>query len=175
MPLGRPRCSLAAVALSASSVACAPQLIQLRPGSPAPLAVERLAPLEVIASVAGGADPLPVRGGRFAYAGLTDATRRSVEAAARPWAERQRARRPGGWQLLVEVTRSDAELQAGRLSVEIETRVTLRGTIGQVHLAQTHGYCKVADTFGGDGSSVVTTCLERLSRDLAGWLEGQSP
>jgi hypothetical protein len=176
MLLGRPRPSLAAVALLSSiSFGCARELIQLPPGPVAALAIERIESLEVVASVAGGADPLPLRGGRLAYAGLTDATRRFIEAAGRPWAERQRARRPGGWQLLVELTRSDADLQGGRLTVEIETRVTLRGTVGQVHIGQTHGYCKVAETFTGDGSSVVTGCLERLSRDLAGWLEGQSP
>jgi hypothetical protein len=176
VPLGSSRRSLLAVALLLStSLACARRLIELRSGPAATPPVEHLATLEVVASVAGGADPLPLQGGRLAYAGLTDATRRFIEAVARPWAEGHRARRPGGWQLLVELTRAEATLDAGRLTVEIETRVTLRGTIGQVHLGQTHGYCKTADTFTGDGSLVVTACLERLSRDLGGWLAGQSP
>jgi hypothetical protein len=169
-----PRRTLAVLALLSSlPLACGRDLIQLRPTQafvPGPFDG-----LEVIASVAGGADPIPVRGSRLAYAGLTEATRRFIDSAAHPWAERHRPLRAGGWQLLVEITRSDAEVETGRLTVEIEARVTLRGTIGQVHLGQTHGYCKVADTLAGDGTPIVYTCLERLSRDLAGWLEGENP
>jgi hypothetical protein len=77
--------------------------------------------------------------------------------------------------MLVEIIRSDAEVQDGRLTVELEARVTLRGTVGQLHLGQTHGYCKISDALAGDGSPVVYQCLERMSRDLAGWLEGQNP
>jgi hypothetical protein len=174
MPLGPPRPSLGAIALLSSlPLACFHELVPLVPA--AGNEVEHVEGLEVVASIAGGSDPLPVRGAWPVYGGLTEALRASIETAAEPWAERHGALRPGGWQLLVEITRSDAELRAGRLTVEIETRVTLRGTIGQVHLGQTHGYCKVADTFAGDGAPVVTACLERLSRDLAGWLEGRAP
>jgi hypothetical protein len=57
--------------------------------------------------------------------------------------------------------------------------VTLRGTAGQIHIGQTRGYCKQTDDGGDgvsdDGSLVVYRCLERMSRDLAGWLEGLNP
>lgn len=175
MPLGPPRPSLGALALLSSlPLACFHELVPLTPaemGSP----VDHVEGLEVVASMAGGTDPLPVRGGWPVYGGLTEALRASVEAAAQPWAARHRALRPGGWQLLVETTRTDADLQAGTLTVEIEARVTLRGTTGQVHLGQTHSYCKAAAPLAGDGAPVVHACLERLSRDLAGWLEGRAP
>lgn len=133
-------------------------------------------PLEVIASLAGGSDPMPVRGGRVAYGGLSSAASRSVAVAATSWVERHRAERIGGWQMLVEIIRTEAEIQAGRLTVEIETRVTVRGAQGQIDLGQTGGYCKVSDVVtDGDGSGVVFRCLDRMARDLAGWLEELNP
>jgi hypothetical protein len=154
---------------------CATEVIQLRPEHGSLRSIGSLEPLEVIVSLSGASDPLPVQGRRIAYGGLTAAVGQFMEAASRSWAERHRALRPGGWQMLVEIIRSDAELQAGRLTVELEARVTLRGTVGQIHLGQTHGYCKVSDALAGDGAPVVYQCLERMSRDLAGWLEGQNP
>jgi hypothetical protein len=154
---------------------CAPEFVQLQPDRVAPPPPSAAQPFEVILSVAGGADPLPVRGDLIVYGGVADATRRFVAAAVAPWAARHQQARPGGWQLQVELVRSDAEAGGGLITVEIETRVTLRGTIGQVHLGQTRGYCKVSLAPTGDGSGVVYSCLERMSRDLAGWLEGQSP
>lgn len=147
----------------------------LRPTSRAARPVERSDELEVITSLAGGSDPLPVRGSRLAYRGLSDATSQVLEAATAPWVQQHRGLRRGGWQLLIEIIRADAEVQAGNMTVEIETRATFRGTSGQVHLAQTHGYCRVAHPLVGDGSPVVYECLDRMSRDLAGWLEGQLP
>jgi hypothetical protein len=156
-------------------LACAPEVIQLRPERGALRPTGPLEPLEMIVSVAGGSDPLPVQGRRIAYGGLTGAVGRFMQSDSLPWAERHRTLRPGGWQMLVEITRSDAEVQAGRLTVELEARVTLRGTEGQIHLGQTHGYCKVAGALVGDGAPVVYQCLERMARDLTGWLEGQNP
>jgi hypothetical protein len=129
--------------------------------------------LEVVTSLDGGSDPMPVHGARVVYGGLGNAVGRSVAAAATSWAERHRAERDGGWQILVEIVRSDARVHDGRLAVEIETRVTVRGVLRQIHLGQTRGYCKVSDPLAdSDGSSVVYRCLDRMARDLAGWLEG---
>jgi hypothetical protein len=157
------------------SPGCASEVIQLRPERGAPRPLGPLEPLEVIPSLAGASDPLPVEGRRIAYRGLTAAVGQFMAAASRPWAERHRATRPGGWQMLVELIRSNADERAGRLTIELEARVTLRRTVGQIHLGQTHGYCKVSDALAGDGSPVVYQCLQRMSRDLAGWLEGQNP
>jgi hypothetical protein len=88
---------VAGLGLLSLVLGCAPEVIQLRPerGSAGP--IRSLQPLEVIASVAGGSDPLPVRGRRIAYGGLTAAVGQFMEAASRPWAERHRTMRPGGW------------------------------------------------------------------------------
>jgi len=147
----------------------------LRPPSRAEHAIEQTDALEVITSLAGGSDPLLVGGTRLAYRGLTDATRQFLKAATAAWVQQHGPLRRGGWQLLIEITRTDAEMQAGNITVELETRATLRGTTGQVHLGQTHGYCRVVRPLAGDGSPVVYECLDRMSRDLAGWLEGQVP
>jgi hypothetical protein len=156
--------------------ACAPQLVPLqrdRESMPAPRSEELF---EVIVSVAGGADPMPVRGSRVIYGGLTEATGRFVAGATRAWVERHRAQRMGGWQLLVEIIRSDAEAKGERLTVELETRVTLRGALGQIHLGQTRGYCKVSGPLAEEaGAPVVYQCLGRMARDLSGWLEGLNP
>jgi hypothetical protein len=149
-------------------------VIELEPVRPVTL-VDGPAQIEVVASLAGGTDPLPVGGSHFAYGGLTTLTGYLIAETTQQWAERHRMLRPGGWQLLVEITRSDAELRSGRLTIEIDTRVTLRATDGQTDLAQTQGHCKTTDAYLGDGSPVVVACLERMSRDVAGWLQGRAP
>ena len=119
---------------------------------------------------------MPLRGGRVDYGGLSNATGRAIAAATAPWAERHRSERVGGWQMLVEIIRSEAEAHAGLMTVEMEARVTMRGSLGQIHLGQTRGYCKVSDLVGDtDGSGMVFRCLDRMARDLAGWLEGINP
>src|SRR5579872_3476485 len=134
---------------------CAPRLIQLSPNGQSLLPLAAGQPLEVVVTVAGGVDPLPVSGERVIYGGLADAVSRSILSAGTTWGQRHRLVRAGGWQMLVEIVRSNAEVQAGRLTVEVETRVTFRGTLGQVHLGQTYGYCKEAEVLaGGDGSRV---------------------
>jgi hypothetical protein len=169
----RRRLSSVAAAAIAAGAGCAPSLVQLdagpaNAGAPAPF-------LEVIATNSGADDPLPVTDTVIRFGGLAAAAGRFVSSAARPWAERNAAARPGGWQLLVEIVRSNAEVGDGRLTVEIETRMTLRATLGQAHLGQTRGYCKVSEPLSGDGSHVVYECFTRLGRDLAGWLDGISP
>lgn len=157
-------------------VGCTPQLIQLQPDGESMLPPATGQPLEVIASLAGGSDPMKVHCGRMVFGGLVGAASRTVAASTMPWAARHLAERAGGWQMLVELIRTEAEMQAGRLTVEIETRVTLRGAQGQIHLGQTRGYCKVSDVVAdADGSRVVFQCLDRMARDLAGWLEGLNP
>ena len=133
-------------------------------------------PLEIVVSQAGGSDPMPVLGSRVAYGGLSAVTGQAIAAAAAPWVERHRSERDGGWQMLVELIRSEAKAQSGRMTVEIETRVTMRGLLGQIYLGQTRGYCKVSDVLAeAAGAPVVFRCLDRMARDLAGWLEGLNP
>jgi len=75
--------------------------------------------------------------------------------------------------MFVEIFRDEGETQSGQLTVEIETRVTMRGSLGQIHLGQTRGYCKVSGVAAeADGARIVFRCLDRMARDLAGWLEG---
>jgi hypothetical protein len=162
-----------AAATAAVACGCATQTIPLRSlREPPPVSQA----LEVVASTAGAPDPLPVQGARLAYSGVALAAGRLVSAAAGPWAARHAAERPQGWQLRLELVSAEAEARNGRLTVEIEARVTMRATAGELHLGQTRGYCKETDDLaGGDGSSVVYRCLDRLSRDVAGWLEGLNP
>ena len=160
--------------VAAAAVGCPVRVIPLRAERP-PLPAAGQA-LEVIPSLAGAADPMPVRFTDIAFGDVAVTTARLIAAAAAPWAARHARERPGGWQMLLEIVRSDAEVREGRLTVEIEARVTVRATAGQMHIGQTRGYCRQSDDLGGgDGSPVVNRCLERMSRDLAGWLEGLNP
>lgn len=119
---------------------------------------------------------MPVRGSDVVYGGLSGATGQAIAAATEPWGERHSSERAGGWQMLVEIIRSEAETQSRLMTVEIETRVTMRGSLGQIHLGQTRGYCKVSEVAAeSHGARVVFRCLDRMARDLAGWLEGLDP
>jgi hypothetical protein len=160
----------------AAGGACA-TVIPLEPALVPVPATAGAPPLEIVVSLAGGPYRVPVQNTFFAYDGLTEATRRYVAAATAPWATRHAHARPGGWEMAVEITRANAWAHVGgRMGVELETRVTLRGIVGRLHLGQTTGYCQVAGALGDDaGVSVVYECLERMGRDLAGWLEGIEP
>jgi hypothetical protein len=167
------RWDVAAAAIATVAGGCATHTIPLRAmREPAPVSQA----LEVVASTAGAPDPLPVSGAHLAYSGVALAAGRLVAAAAAPWAARHVAERPQGWQIRLELVRAEAEAHDGELTVEIDARVTMHATAGEIHLGQTHGYCKeTGELAGGDGSSVVYRCLDRLSRDVAGWLEGLNP
>jgi hypothetical protein len=153
---------------------CGSRLLPLEP--PARPGPDAESALEVVAGAAGGADPLPVAGGGVSYAGVARAAGAYVAAAARPWAERHRPERPGGWQMVVELTLARADVEDGMITVELETRVTLRARAGLLHRGQTRGYCKATDAFSPrQPTTVATRCLERMGRDLADWLEGVAP
>ncbi len=168
------RIALAATALAA----CLPvRVISLEPdqillsktGSAEPA-------LDVIGQVSGGADPLPVAGAFISFSNVAVALGRIVSAATQEWAVRNRERRPGGWQLLVELTRSRAEAHDQRLTVELEARITLRGLVGHVHLGQTTAHCvDTAPLAAGRPAQAVYECMERMARDLAGWVEAVNP
>jgi len=95
--------------------------------------------------------------------------------AARPWAGRNQGDRPGGWQMLVELVDAQAEMRAGLLTVEIEMRTTLRSHDGPIALGQNHNHCRVTGVDARNPSSAMYQCLQKLARDLAGWLETARP
>jgi hypothetical protein len=175
VPSAKQHCAftIGAALVAATAAGCAPSLVQLDADAGGPVPPTPL--VDVIATNAGAADPLPITDTVIRFGGLAIAAGRFAASAAAPWAERHAAARPGGWQLLVELVRSNAELADGHLTVEIETRITLRATLGQAHLGQTRGYCKVSEPVARDGAQVVYQCLTRLGRDLTGWLDGISP
>jgi hypothetical protein len=155
---------------------CATRLVQLEPDRVLPSRVEPAERvLEVISSAAGGADPLPISKTSLALDGVAHAIGEFVAAAVAPWAHRHRKSRPGGWQMNVELTQSQAEAWDGHLTVALETRITLRAKAGSEHLGQTSGYCKVSDRRAQAPARIAYRCMERLSRDIAGWLEGVRP
>ena len=92
--------------------------------------------------VEDAADPMPLKGGGIAFAGVAAAIADTISSAATPWADRHRAPRPEGWELRVALVQSRAEISGKQITVELATRVTLSATRGQTYLAQTHGYCK---------------------------------
>ena len=149
---------------------CSVQMVELRPlGAPLPGG-----DIEVVPVNAGAADPLPVSGARLAFSQVVPAVGDSISAACAHWAERHRNDRRGGWQMQVDLIRSQAERHGGLLTVELETRVTLRTKSGRMHLGQTRGYCKSEGALDSP-AKVGTQCLERMAQDLSGWLDSIQP
>jgi hypothetical protein len=133
-------------------------------------------PLEVVTRATAIPDPLPVRGSSVAYSDIEAALGLAVSSAGVPWAEAHRDKRPDGWQLFVEITRAEAEEDAGRLRVTIDVRATLRGRAGNVYLAQTSANCRQTGlTDAESGGAVVYACMTRLGRDLTSWLSAVQP
>jgi hypothetical protein len=130
-------------------------------------------PLEVVTKSTAVPDPLPVDGTDYWYSDLEPALGHAVSSATAPWAAQERNVLPSGWTLLVELTQAHAEWKDGRLRVAFNVRATLRTRVGNNYLAQTHANCTQAGLVPADqGAPVVFTCMQRIGRDLSGWLGG---
>lgn len=133
-------------------------------------------PLEVVTRGTAVADPLPVHGTSVVYGDLESALGLAVSSAGVPWAEAHREKRPDGWQLLVELTRAEAEERDGRLVVALDVRATLRGRAGRDYIAQTYARCRQSGLVeAARGGPVVYACMTRLGRDLTSWLSAVQP
>lgn len=133
-------------------------------------------PLEVVTRSTSVRDPLPVSGSSVVYGDFEAALGHAVSSAAVPWADRNKGRRDGGWQLFVEVIQAEAEHEGGRLIVTIGVRATLRARIGGMHIAQTETACRDAGLVEADkGAPVLYACMTRIGRDLTSWLAAADP
>jgi hypothetical protein len=133
-------------------------------------------PLEVVTRSTAVRDPLPVAGSPVVYGDFEAALGHAVSSAAVPWVAKNQHRRPGGWQLFVEVIQAEAEHDGARLVVAMSVRATLRARVGGAHLAQTEATCKDAGLVGPErGAPVLYACMTRIGRDLTGWLAAADP
>ncbi len=131
--------------------------------------------LEVVTRSTAVRDPLPVNGSAFSYADLEGALGHAISTATIPWADAHKDARPGGLQLVVDVVEASVDFAAGRLSVTISVRTTLRSRRDHDYIAQTEVSCRDAGlTDPSHGASVLYRCMTRLGRDLTGWL-GSTP
>jgi hypothetical protein len=133
--------------------------------------------LEVVVRNGGIVEPLRIsRGSRVAYAGLEEPLERAIADAAQPWALQHAAERPGGWQLLVELTRAEAKRRGEQISLVLGVRATLRSHQGNVYLAQTQSHCEEADrVLAKDAAPLFYRCMGGLGHELAGWLGSVRP
>jgi hypothetical protein len=143
------------------------------PSTPTPA---NAVPLEVVTRSTAVKDPFPVSGSSVVYGDFEAALGHAVSSAAVPWADVHRDRRPGGWQMLVEVTSAEAEHTGGRLVVTLAVRATLRSRTDYVYLAQTETTCREGGLVRPEkGADVLYACMSRIGRDLAGWLGAVEP
>ena len=121
---------------------------------------------EVITQLAGAKDPLPVAGGDSEYADLERSLATALVHAVIPRHDSV---------LTVELVRADAQYEHGRLSVSLVVRGTLRTRIG-AFIAQTQSVCRDGAIITPDsGGRVMWACMTRISKDIAGWLDGLPP
>lgn len=163
---------LALVALTA----CVTHVLPLLP-EPAPVTVRADLPLDVVTKLAGARDPLPVKGASWQFSELEHAVGRAVMTGAAPWAEAHRAERPGGWQIQVDLIKSDAAVVDGQARTSLGVRATLRAVVGQVYLAQTQSFCMTAGLVRSEAEArdVLWRCIGNVGRNISGWLDGVSP
>jgi hypothetical protein len=170
---------LFAVVAGASACAAPAHVVSLEPaGGPASPAANTV--IEVASASATVADPLRVRGSDVVYTGLESALGLSIAASLVSWGTSHRADAAahGGWTLSIEVTRADAELQeelqgSARLLVDVDVRATLRTRRGNTYLGQTQAGCRESGLVPAErGAAVLSRCMARIGRDLAGWLDG---
>jgi hypothetical protein len=133
-------------------------------------------PLEVVTRSTAVRDPLPVSGTGVVYGDFEAALGHAVSSAAVPWADKNRGRRDGGWQLFVEVIQAEAEHDGARFVVTIGVRATLRARIGGAHIGQTETACKDGGLVAAEkGAPVLYSCMTRIGRDLTSWLSAAEP
>lgn len=133
-------------------------------------------PLEVVTRSTSVRDPLPVSGTGVVYGDFEAALGHAVSSAAVPWADKNQGRRPGGWQLFVEVIKAEAEHDGTRMIVTIGVRATLRARVGGAHIAQTETACRDGGLVPPDrGAPVLYGCMTRIGRDLTSWLAAADP
>jgi hypothetical protein len=133
-------------------------------------------PLEVVTRSTSVRDPLPVSGTSIVYGDFEAALGHAVSSAAVPWVAENQRRRPGGWQLFVEVIKAEAEHDGTRLIVTIGVRATLRARVGGAHIAQTETACRDGGLVAADeGAPVLYGCMTRIGRDLTSWLAAADP
>jgi hypothetical protein len=133
-------------------------------------------PLEVVTRSTSVRDPLPISGTGVVYADFEAALGYAVSSATVPWADKNKGRRPGGWQLFVEVIQAEAEYEGGRMIVTIGVRATLRQRVGGDHIGQTETACRDGGLVPADqGAAILYRCMTRIGRDLTGWLAAADP
>lgn len=170
---------LAALAVALGASACGGrQVVPLLASAGIPLTATPGSgvPLEVVTRSTSVRDPLPVTGTSIVYGDFEGALGHAVSSAAVPWADQNRGRRAGGWQLFVEVIQAEAEHDGSRLLVTIGVRATLRARIGGTHIAQTETTCRDGGLVEPDkGAPVLYACMSRIGRDLTSWLAAAEP
>ncbi len=133
-------------------------------------------PLEVVTRSTSVRDPLPVSGTGVVYGDFEAALGHAVASATVPWAAQHRDRRPGGWQLFVEVIQAEAEHDGTRALVTIGVRATLRSRVGGVHIGQTETACRDGALVPAEQAApVLYACMMRIGRDLTSWLAAVEP
>jgi hypothetical protein len=133
-------------------------------------------PLEVVTRSTSVRDPFPVSGASVVYNDFEAALGAAVSSAAVPWADKNRGRRPGGWQLYLEVIQAEAEYDGSRMLVTIGVRATLRTRVGAEHIGQTETACRDGGLVPADqGAPVLYRCMMRIGRDLTSWLASADP
>jgi hypothetical protein len=150
---------------------CAPAaLVSLGSARPMTTVPTDQVALEVVTRATAVHDPLPVRGGHIMVSGLEEALGHAISTAAAPLAQ---GHSPDGWQLTVELIGADARFDAGRLTVALNVRATLRTRVGRRYLAQTQSHCKQASIANPeDGAPVFYACMTQVGRNLVDWLGG---
>lgn len=169
---------LVVIALSGALACGGRQTIPLlsSAGVPVTATAASSVPLEVVTRSTSVKDPLPVSGTNVVYGDFEAALGHAIASAAVPWADKNRGRREGGWQLYVEVIQAEAEHDGARLLVTVGVRATLRSRVGGQHIAQTETACRDGGLVAADkGAPVLFACMMRLGRDLTSWLAAADP
>lgn len=171
--------ALLSLAVSSGPLGCGGrQIVPLlaSAGVPVTSTAVNAVPLEIVTRSTSVRDPLPVSGTSVVYGDFEAALGHAVASAAVPWADKNRGRREGGWQLFVEVIQAEAEHDGSRFLVSLGVRATLRARVGGAHIGQTETACRDGGLVAADkGAPVLYSCMTRIGRDLTSWLAAADP
>jgi len=157
--------------LALSLAGCAPHVVSVLSATQG-AAAERPMPLHVMVESTAVRLPLPVGGANVAFSGVDRALLRSTERAFSPILSKLGGARR--FEVIVELIEARAEYSGDQMVITLETRATLRATVGNAYIAQTHAHASATASGPPErGQDAVRGATDAIGKQLAGWLLGQ--
>jgi len=117
--------------------------------------------------------PLRVAGAGTAFTDVDRALYAAVERALASTRQRVAVGNAQSYSLYVELIGARAEVNSGRITVQLTVRATLRQRKGNAYVGQTHAHANRSGAYESSlGVDTVARCADAIGTELQGWISG---